>query len=210
MQTHKHLIKQKSKWTFFTLILAIMVTGTLLSACSQAAAAPQTKDQDPVLNQAAYLSEMVDAARLMTLLLDGTTAEAREALETILSAGDTRFTAVLIELLRASQIGLTTGTGYQESIQALESLSRQTFGGDWPAWVTWYGMTDLLPPPGFTGWKGRLLRQIDPGFEAFLYADAPANIRVEEIQWGGVHVDGIPALDNADMIPADSSQLPGT
>jgi hypothetical protein len=201
MQTHKHFIYLISKKTLLTLILAILAVGTFLSACSQAAAAPQNSDQDPISNQAEPFSDE-EATRVMTLLSDGTETEAREALEAILAAGDSRFTAVFIELMRASQIGLTIRAGNQDSIQALEILSGQTYGGDWPAWVAWYGMTDLLPPPGFTGWKGRLLGQIDPGFEAFLYDYAPANIRVEEIQWGGVHVDGIPALDNADMIPA--------
>ena len=46
------------------------------------------------------------------------------------------------------------------------------------------------------------MARIDPGFEEFLRDDAPSRIRVEEIQWGGVVVDGIPALRNAGMIPA--------
>ncbi|MHC4673613.1 MAG: DUF3179 domain-containing protein, partial [Planctomycetota bacterium] len=53
---------------------------------------------------------------------------------------------------------------------------------------------------GFTGWKGRLLSVIDPGFGRFLDDGWPARIRVEEILWGGVRVDGIPALNNPKMI----------
>jgi hypothetical protein len=74
--------------------------------------------------------------------------------------------------------------------------------------VEWYGGTDLVPPPGFTGWKGKLLGAIDPGFEEFLQDDFPSTIRVEEIMWGGVRVDGIPALNNATMIsPTEAAYL---
>ena len=55
----------------------------------------------------------------------------------------------------------------------------------WPAWVEWYGSTDLVPPPGFTGWKGQLLSLIDPRFSEFLTEQAPSRIRVEEILWVG-------------------------
>ncbi len=125
-----------------------------------------------------------------------------DALETILAANDTRFVSVFIELLRANQIGLLGSTIYQEPIEALETLSGQTFGNNWADWVEWYGSTDLEPPPGFTGWKGQILGKIDPGFAEFLKDDFPSTIRTEEILWGGVVVDGIPALDNAPMIPA--------
>jgi hypothetical protein len=139
----------------------------------------------------------------MNVLSDtGDAAQAQRALDTILAADDRRFVAVLIELMRANQIGIVRGAGYREHITALEQLSDQALGADWPAWVEWYGATDMVPPPGFTGWKGRLLGRIDTDFSAFLKDGAPARIRTEEIQWGGVVVDGIPALDNPAMIPA--------
>jgi hypothetical protein len=128
--------------------------------------------------------------------------DAQEAVDVILAAEDSRFIPVFIELMRANQIGILRGAGYQTHIRALEFLSGKKFGDDWPAWVEWYGGTDLTPPPGFTGWKGLLLGVIDPGFTAFLQDRFPSTIRVEEILWGGVPLDGIPALDNAAMIPA--------
>jgi len=147
-----------------------------------------------------------EAAQLMYDLAFG--SHPRKAIDTILSANDTRFIAVFIELMRANQIRLLEGAGYSANIEALEILSGQSFGDDWPAWVEWYGGTSLTPPPGFTSWKGKVLGGIDPAFEAFLQDDLPSNIRVEEIQWGGVVLDGIPALMNAEMVPAnDASYL---
>ncbi len=145
------------------------------------------------------------ATQLMYLLSDTSAGETDYALERITEAGDARFIAVLIELLRAVQIGLLRGLDYRTLVGTLEALSGLPLGDDWPAWVEWYGGTDLLPPPGFTGWKGDLLSGIDPGFGEFLQEGYPSRIRVEEIMWGGVRVDGIPALDHPAMLPASQA-----
>ena len=126
-----------------------------------------------------------------------------EVFSQILAQNDTSFIPVFIELLRAKQLGLVQHIQSGELIRSLEELSGQTFGVDWASWIEWYGATDLVPPEGFTSWKGSLLGLIDPGFAEFLQDDHPSEIRVEEIVWGGVLVDGIPALDNPKMIPAD-------
>jgi hypothetical protein len=130
---------------------------------------------------------------------------AHEARQTLLESEDPSFIAVMIEMMRAAQIGIVEPGNFSIYIQILESLSGQDFGNDWPAWIEWYGGTDLEPPVGFTGWKGQLLGRIDPGFTDFLRDDVPSDIRVEEIQWGGVMVDGIPALDNPEMLSADDA-----
>ena len=155
----------------------------------------------------AATSALADAqARELLFDLGGRDREAgAQALASVLEAQDTRFIPVLIEILRGSEIGLDLGIDYQTSISGLESLSGQAFGANWPAWVEWYGGTDFAPPPGFTGWKGQLLSFIDPRFAEFLTDDAPSRIRVEEILWGGVPVDGIPALDQAEMIAAEEA-----
>ncbi len=145
------------------------------------------------------------ATRLLHDLSDGEPDVAQDAVRAVIAAGDDRFVAVFIELLRANQLGLVRGVGPLAVAGALHALTDQRHGGDWASWVEWYGATDLAPPPGFTGWKGELLGRIDPGFAEFLEDDAPSRIRVEEIVWGGVRVDGIPALDNATMIPAESA-----
>lgn len=142
-----------------------------------------------------------DARTLMYTLSDAS-SQTPEVVKKILAANDARFVAVFLELMRAHEIGLVRGVDSKVYMDTLEKLSGKTFGNDWPAWVEWYGSTSLTPPPGFTGWKGHLLARIDPGFGTFLRDDAPSNIRVEEIQWGGVRVDGIPALDNPRMIPS--------
>ncbi|MAT97655.1 MAG: hypothetical protein CL608_10970 [Anaerolineaceae bacterium] len=143
-----------------------------------------------------------EAQSLLFNLSEGSRSEAEAALDRILAADDQRFVSVLIELMRARQVGLIQTLDATTIVDSLETLSGQSFGGDWGKWITWYGGTDLIPPPGFTSWKGRLLAGIDNYFGLFLQDKHPSKIRVEEIQWGGVVLDGIPALDNPNMLPA--------
>jgi hypothetical protein len=182
----------------------------LLSACS-------TPDKtDPLTTSlAATPTQLVvepadllpddEATRLMYEFLQSTEPEFKKTVEIIIAAKDIRFIPVFIELFRANQLSLIGDIDYLIPIDALEFLSGRAIGNDWPAWVEWYGKTDIVPPPGFTGWKGQLLGQIDPGFTDFLQDEFSTTIRTEEIMWGGVSVDGIPALDNAAMILASEA-----
>jgi hypothetical protein len=146
-----------------------------------------------------------EAAELMSDLLYSR-EEAPSALARILQAGDDRFTAVFVELIRAHQIGLLqSGLAGTDFLRAIEELNGESPGENWFEIVEWYGQTDLEPPPGFTRWKGGMLALIDPRFAAFLNGAHPSTIRVEEIQWGGVPVDGIPALDQPAMLAADEA-----
>ncbi len=183
----------------------LATTGEAPEGSPTASATPAREAETPAED---FEGEHSDPAvvDLMDDLVSREPGRAAAALETVVESGDMRFIAVLIEVMRAAEIGLVSGSRYQAYIQALESLSGQAFGADWPAWVEWYGATDLTPPPGFTGWKGRLLSLIDPRFGDFLSEDAPSSIRVEEIQWGGVLVDGIPALDNPAVIDAGEAE----
>ena len=142
---------------------------------------------------------------LLSMLLSEDQGDKENALGQILATNDRRYVAVLIEMLRAAQIGLVRVENYPALVATLENLSGQSLGDDWPAWIEWYGGTELTPPAGFASWKGRLLSRIDPQFAGFFQDDHPLRIRVEEIQWGGVLVDGIPALSNPNMIPADQA-----
>lgn len=124
--------------------------------------------------------------------------------EAVLETGDTRFIAVFIELVRGQQLGVVLGD-YEANVAALEQLSGQNFNDDWFTWVEWYGLTDLTVPPGFTHWKGLILGRIDPTFDNLLRDEFPSTIRAEEIQWGGVMFNGIPALDNPPMLNASEA-----
>ncbi len=66
---------------------------------------------------------------------------------------------------------------------------------NWGWWVKWLSQNpEIKGPEGYDGWKGRLFGFIDPPMGEFIYDGVPANIRLEEIVWGGVRRDGIPDL----------------
>jgi hypothetical protein len=183
-------------------------------ACLTLSCGSDAENSDPIRESSARadaaLSEVTRAsdAEVETILraLVGEDIEpAREAVKKIVSLGDPRFASVLIELMRASQVQILHADGRTAYSRALEAISGQLLGDHWGAWVEWYDASDLKPPPGFTRWKGELLGRLDPAFAAFLYEGAPATIRVEEIIWGGVAFDGIPALNRPGFIPASAA-----
>jgi len=135
-------------------------------------------------------------------LTSGDPERAAQTLSRLTKSPEASFAAPLIELLRAGEIGIARGVDTAGLVRALESTTSQSYGRDWPAWVRWYAGTDLVPPRGFTGWKGALLGRIDPRFARLLPYGVPSRIRTEEIVWGGVAYEGIPALDRPATVPA--------
>jgi hypothetical protein len=112
-------------------------------------------------------------------------------------SGDRGAIPALIELLR-----FDLSIPAELPVGVLEKLSGQRFGPVWPRWVEWVQkQTDITPPPEFIAWKGRLLSLIDPEFLEWFKPGIPYRIRMEEIVWGGVAKDGIPALTNPAHVP---------
>jgi len=149
------------------------------------------------------------ALELMYALMGNDPEQVAATRDAILRSGDQRFVPVFLDLVWARQLGIVRGPsdGY---LDALETLSGEEFGVDWFSWIEWYGGTDLAPPPGYTGWKGRLLSPLDDEFGYFLRDGLPARIRVEEVLWGGVPVDGIPPLEHPPLLAAaDADYLQG-
>ena len=88
-------------------------------------------------------------------------------------------------------------------LDALQRLARANIPRDWKAWTEWQeDHTEIRPYRGFVSFKADILAGIDPNFRDFLYRGVRHRIRIEEIVWGGVTKDGIPALVNAEQIPA--------
>jgi hypothetical protein len=126
--------------------------------------------------------------------------ERRAAIQWLLQNGDRGSVAVLIQLLR----WLPDEEG--AVVARLETLTGARAGPRWFDWMIWQqGHPEVAPNPGYTGFLADLLAGIDPRFRRFVRADVPREIRPEEIAWGGVVVDGIPALDNPTMIAADAA-----
>jgi len=88
----------------------------------------------------------------------------------------------------------------------LRELTGQSFGVAWPAWMEWLGKQNIEPHRVYPIFKSKIFGKIDPAFQEFLSPTAARTIRLDEVVWGGVRKDGIPALDNPSMIPAAAAR----
>jgi hypothetical protein len=189
------------------LIFSLMVgLGCFLAAIPPTRGAetkPDTGEPGSMPNDASALAHM----EILSTLLYGLTSRpgAQVILDTIADSGDTRFVAGLIDTLRyqralAAEIGHT-----------LNQLTGQNRPTEWFDWVEWAGKhPEIKSFAAYPSWKAGLFSRIDPNFERFVHPGmqvAPGS-RVEEIVWGGVRVDGIPALDNPKMVaPGEAGYL---
>jgi len=176
--------------------LSICLTALTFMASGVAMSSPAS----PTLQSA----EQLRRDWLRTVFVPGHGVDARVVKE-IADTGRSEFVPVLIELLRFRE------GQHPDVADALRRLTGQNFGDDWLQWVEWLGTQNIPPPAGFDAWKGELLALIDPNFQEFIYDAVPTRIKLEEVVWGGVLKDGIPALVNPQFIPArDATYLEDT
>lgn len=91
----------------------------------------------------------------------------------------------------------------------LHFLARQTgqrFGDDLSRWRTWLWQRPYRPHPDYARFKGVVYAQLDPRFERFLPPGVKTAIRLDEVDWGGVGVNGIPPLVDPATVPASEAR----
>jgi Protein of unknown function (DUF3179) len=96
--------------------------------------------------------------------------------------------------------------GDQRIFQSLSKLTGRELN-NWNDSMLWQEVhPEIKPNASFEAFKLDVFNRIDPAFMRFLgkgRADPDSlRIRLEEIVWGGVQVDGIPSLDNPKLIKA--------
>ncbi len=92
--------------------------------------------------------------------------------------------------------------------QLLEELSGEQLGNRYRDWFLYLGSREnLAPPPGYVAWKGELFSRIDPVYQRILGPGATVRLRLREVQWGGVPLDGIPAVDDPVAVPAGTARF---
>ena len=87
--------------------------------------------------------------------------------------------------------------------RTLAGLTGEARGKSWKEWILWQqAHPEITPFEGFDAFKADVMAVIDPNFRLFLKPGVEHDIRLEEIVWGGVKKDGIPALTNPTHIAA--------
>jgi len=93
-----------------------------------------------------------------------------------------------------------------EALAVLTALTGERPGERYHDWVELVGRRqDLAPAPGYLAYKAGLFARLDPRYGKILDPKAPARIRPEEIVFGGVPVEGIPALDQPAHVAASAA-----
>ncbi len=70
-------------------------------------------------------------------------------------------------------------------------------------WFQWHWQQpDVVLSPDYPGFKADHYGVVDRRFRRWFYSGMKHDIRLDEILWGGVWVDGIPPLENPDFVRA--------
>ncbi|MEM9012952.1 MAG: DUF3179 domain-containing protein [Pseudomonadota bacterium] len=152
-------------------------------------------------------AETLGIDRAVEALIFGIDARRDAALEAIEAHGNVDIMPSLIMALRFSR-----GAGRPLNA-VMQDLTGERGRDDWFQWMLWQqAHAEVVPHPSYVELKRTVYRAIDPNFEIFLRPEhlqpERMRIRLEEITWGGVRKDGIPSLDNPELLAAaDASYL---
>ena len=128
-----------------------------------------------------------------------------KALDGLAGSGRADAAPILILALR-----FASGEYEERLLAALQKLTGVNAGHDWAAWMRWQEANpEIGVIPGFAKLQARVYDLIDPNFQIFLSGGVKHEIRLEEIAWGGVVKDGIPALTNPRLTPAAAGSYLG-
>lgn len=127
------------------------------------------------------------------------------ALATIKQRGNPDMIAGLIQGLRFTRMPRAP------LFETLEALVDDAPERDLNSWLLWQeAHPEIKPHDAYRYFKRDLFRALHPDFLDFLQLDymkpERMKIRLEEIVWGGVIKDGIPSLDDPELVPASDPE----
>ena len=127
------------------------------------------------------------------------------AIQAIEARGSSDMVSGLITAMRFSRAPRETFEGL------LETLTGETEAKGWFEWMLWQEQNpQVIPHASYATFKRDMFLRIDPNFHLFLKPEHiqrdKMKIRLEEITWGGVVKDGIPSLDNPELIAAQDAE----
>ena len=126
---------------------------------------------------------------------------ARPILDAIGVSWDDGYTPMIVELAVVAPFPETR----TEMFRFLRRETGRSFGEDTQRWMRWVWQQPYDPHPEYLAFKRTVYSLIDPRMGSFFPEGARSLIRLDEVQWGGVRVNGIPPLDHPEYIPADKA-----
>jgi len=137
---------------------------------------------------------------------------AREALKQLATTWKDDYAALIVDLarlMRAPASADASARVRQRLVRFLEEQTGQRFGQDLARWRQWMWNRPYAPHPDYAAFKGALYARIDPRMGSFFGPGIRAHIRLDEVEWGGVSVNGIPPLGYPLHVPAPEARYLG-
>ncbi len=135
---------------------------------------------------------------MIRTLMTGKPGEKTSAAKKLTAAKDLSLVPAMVDALF-----FTPSAQREPLLQVLRTLTGEDPGSRYYDWVELVGRrSDLRGGAGYLEWKASLLVKIDPGYRKIFTSGFPPRIAVEEIVWGGVPIDGIPALEEPPRVAA--------
>ncbi|MFK5980199.1 MAG: DUF3179 domain-containing protein [Rhizobiaceae bacterium] len=142
-------------------------------------------------------AEAIDVGELSKDAIFGHWKISNEAADKLAASGRKDAIAALLQTARVRQ-------SHPRIMKAISTLAGEEFES-WNDGMIWQeSHPEIKPHSSYRVLKRDFLNRIDPSFDRFLGEERSLpkkmKIRLEEITWGGVAVDGIPALDNPKLV----------
>ncbi len=163
----------------------------------------------------AGLAALATSALAPRAALAGSDAQERAYRALVFTRSEAQWIAALEELRGVTDPGIVAplilvlryGQGPRLPVLDIMAAAAGEAHEGWFEWMLWQERhPEVVPHPGYTGFKRDIFLAIDPNFELFLdpahLGRDAARIRFEEVTWGGVRKDGIPALTDPALIQA--------
>ncbi|MBM3723969.1 MAG: DUF3179 domain-containing protein [Acidobacteria bacterium] len=136
------------------------------------------------------------------LLLIPDNTKFKETARRITAVWRDSYAVMLVELLRIYGALNPNPVIQRRLLDFLSDRTRQHFGTDLRAWTRWVWTVPYDPHPDYATFKSQFYSNIDPRMTEFFPPKAESRIRLDQIEWGGVVVNGIPPLVDPKTMPA--------
>ncbi len=134
-------------------------------------------------------------------------AAAERALDRIAATWKNGWSSMFIDVARLLQPRVVNGEPFPNPVRVrlirfLEQQTGQRLGDDLNRWREWMWSLPYDPHPDYVAFKAAVYARVDPRMRQFFESGNRSTIRLDEVDWGGVSVNGIPPLDHARTISA--------
>ncbi len=129
-----------------------------------------------------------------------------KAAETVGSLWEVSFVPIILEMLLAIQ---SEGPRKRDLWELLEKKTGKRLKRDVYVWLHWIWHEDFEMHPAYPAFKADLYSNVDQRFYWWFFPGMKHTIRLDEILWGGVAVDGIPPLEHPNFVEAEEARYLG-